>query len=37
VEGASEIARLDSSALLEWLEDYSLGQLWEKMNLEVGL
>jgi len=30
VDGASEFERLDSSKLLAWLEDYSLGQLWEK-------
>jgi len=30
VEGATQFTRLDSSVLEEWLEDYSLGQLWEK-------
>ena len=28
--GATQIRRLDSSQLSEWLNDYSLGQLWEK-------
>ncbi len=31
--GATELRRLDSSDLDEWLEDYSLGQLWEKNEL----
>ena len=30
VAGATEFRRLDSSELAVWLEDYSLGQLWEK-------
>ena len=30
VEGATRLTRLDASALAEWLEDYSLGELWEK-------
>ncbi|MEZ5299370.1 MAG: AAA family ATPase [Verrucomicrobiales bacterium] len=30
VDGATEFERLDSGRLSEWLEDYSLGQLWEK-------
>ena len=30
VEGETELRRLDSQALSVWLEDYSLGQLWEK-------
>ena len=34
VNGATELRRLDSAKLEEWLEDYSLGQLWEKN--EVG-
>lgn len=29
-EGATELRRLDVSELAVWLEDYSLGQLWEK-------
>ncbi len=28
--GATAIKRLESDQLAEWLEDYSLGQLWEK-------
>ena len=28
--GATTLARLQSSELEEWLEDYSLGELWEK-------
>jgi predicted ATPase len=30
VGSATEIARLESGQLSKWLEDYSLGQLWEK-------
>lgn len=33
VDGATEIARLDPARLAVWLEDYSLGQLWEKNEL----
>lgn len=33
VEGATELTRLESSKLTTWLEDYSLGQLWEKNEL----
>jgi len=33
VGGATELARLDPSKLDKWLEDYSLGQLWEKNEL----
>ncbi|MGC8641430.1 MAG: AAA family ATPase, partial [Isosphaeraceae bacterium] len=29
-EGATTLKRLDSQELAGWLEDYSLGQLWEK-------
>ena len=29
-DGATTLTRLQSSDLEEWLEDYSLGQLWEK-------
>lgn len=29
-ENGTVFKRLDNSALAEWLEDYSLGQLWEK-------
>lgn len=30
VSGGTQITRLEPSKLKEWLEDYSLGQLWEK-------
>jgi predicted ATPase len=30
VRGGTQIARLEHPQLKEWLEDYSLGQLWEK-------
>jgi len=33
VDGATHIERLDSGSLSSWLEDYSLGQLWEKNEL----
>ena len=33
VEGATQFTRLESSRLESWLEDYSLGQLWEKNEL----
>ena len=33
VDGATELRRLDGEALKVWLEDYSLGQLWEKNEL----
>ena len=29
-DGATQLKRLESSGLGSWLEDYSLGQLWEK-------
>lgn len=31
--GATQLERLDSTKLAKWLEDYSLGQLWEKNEL----
>jgi predicted ATPase len=31
--GGTEIARLDAGRLTSWLEEYSLGQLWEKNEL----
>ena len=31
--GGTHLKRLESSSLREWLEDYSLGQLWEKNEL----
>ena len=33
VEGQTTFTRLDANALEAWLEDYSLGQLWEKNEL----
>jgi predicted ATPase len=34
VDGATMIRRLEPEPLAEWLKDYSLGQLWEKGELE---
>jgi predicted ATPase len=33
VEGGTQLTRLESSRLTSWLQDYSLGQLWEKNEL----
>ncbi|MSQ73352.1 MAG: chromosome segregation protein SMC [Betaproteobacteria bacterium] len=33
VEGGTQFTRLDSAKLDSWLQDYSLGQLWEKNEL----
>lgn len=33
VDGGTQFTRLDSAKLTTWLEDYSLGQLWEKNKL----
>jgi predicted ATPase len=33
VEGSTQFTRLDPTKLTTWLEDYSLGQLWEKNEL----
>lgn len=33
VDGGTQLRRLDSERLSSWLEDYSLGQLWEKNEL----
>ena len=33
VEGSTHLTRLESSKLTTWLEDYSLGQLWEKNEI----
>jgi predicted ATPase len=33
VEGSTQLRRLDGDKLAEWLEEYSLGQLWEKNEL----
>jgi len=30
IEGATHLHRLDESALTNWLDDYSLGELWQK-------
>jgi predicted ATPase len=30
VDGGTQLTRLESKQLAKWLEDYSLGQLWEK-------
>ena len=36
VKGATEFSRLDTKKLDVWLEDYSLGELWEKNDLGGG-
>ena len=33
VDGATQLLRLDAGRLESWLDDYSLGQLWEKNEL----
>ncbi len=33
VEGSTQLKRLESQSLASWLEEYSLGQLWEKNEL----
>jgi predicted ATPase len=33
VKGGTQLTRLESSRLAAWLEDYSLGQLWEKNEI----
>jgi len=33
VEGSTQLTRLESAKLATWLEDYSLGQLWEKNEI----
>jgi predicted ATPase len=33
VQGSTQVTRLDSAKLSAWLEEYSLGQLWEKNEL----
>ena len=33
VDGGTQLQRLKSSDLSQWLEDYSLGQLWEKNEI----
>ena len=34
VDGATDFTRLDSDDLALWLEDYSIGELWEKNHFE---
>ena len=34
VKGATQIERLDPAPLAVWLQDYSLGQLWEKNEIK---
>lgn len=36
VNGASTFGRLDASGLSAWLEDYSLGELWQKNVIQAG-
>ena len=33
VDGGTQLTRLESAKLVTWLENYSLGQLWEKNEL----
>jgi predicted ATPase len=33
VEGGTQLKRLEPTQLAKWLEDYSLGQLWEKTEI----
>jgi predicted ATPase len=33
MDGGTQLTRLESTQLAKWLEDYSLGQLWEKNEL----
>jgi predicted ATPase len=33
VDGATQLKRLEPEPLAKWLEDYSLGQLWEKNEI----
>ena len=33
VDGGTQFTRLESAKLETWLQDYSLGQLWEKNEL----
>jgi hypothetical protein len=37
IEGATHLHRLDESALTNWLDDYSLGELWQKNLLKLEL
>jgi len=33
INGGTQITHLESGRLAKWLEDYSLGQLWEKNEI----
>ena len=37
VQGATQFNRLDKEALRQWLEDYTLGDLWQKGTLRGGV
>ncbi len=37
IDGCTQLARLDSQALAEWLHDFSLGELWLKGNVGGGV
>ena len=37
VDGCTQLARLDSRALAEWLHEFSLGELWLKGNVGGGV
>jgi len=37
VDGASRFQRLDEKALEAWLDDFSLGELWQKGNVDGGI
>ena len=36
VEGASQFRRLNREGLATWLENYSLGEMWERDLLNLG-
>lgn len=36
VDGGTKLTRLDAANLQEWLQDYSLGQLWERTTSAAG-
>jgi hypothetical protein len=37
VDGSTQLARLGREALAEWLQDFSLGELWLKGNVGGGV
>jgi predicted ATPase len=37
IDGASQFKRLDAESLKDWLQEYSLGELWQKGNLAGGI